>query len=88
MAYGNNELLEDLNTHLSRIELIGNHRVAIENHKGIQEYSDCSMKISLYDGVLHIIGQSMEINLLTLSELTVIGKINSLEYIKSGGNNK
>ena len=78
-----NEIIEDLDRHLSRIELIGNHRITIENHKGLQEYSDISMRIALSDGILHIIGQGMEIYGLTLTELTVTGKINSIEYIQT-----
>lgn len=76
------ELIEDLDITLSRVELIGNHRLFIENHKGIQEYSDISMKIALSDGQLHITGENMEIYNLTLKEVTIIGTINSLQYIK------
>lgn len=83
MVHNKSEMIEDLDRHLSRVELIGNHRIAIENHRGIQEYSDLSMKISLFDGTLHIIGQNMEIYGLTMTELTVVGQINSVEYIKT-----
>lgn len=80
--FSQSEMIDDLNITLSRVELIGNHRLSIENHKGIHEYSDLSMKIALSDGYLHITGQNMEIYNLTLKEVTVIGTINSLEYIK------
>lgn len=75
------EIIEDLDINLPRIELIGNHRLSIENHRGIQEYSDICMKIALNDNTLSITGENLEIYALTLKEVTIIGNINSLQYI-------
>lgn len=80
-----NFLAEDLDPRLPRVELTGDRRVDIENHRGMIEYSDTVMRIALADGELRITGREMELTALTLTELTVSGMIRALEYITKEG---
>ena len=74
-------LAEDLDTSLPRVELIGDRRVMIENHRGILEYSDVCMRVALSGLILRVIGSGLELRRLTLTEMTIAGKICALEYI-------
>lgn len=74
-------LAEDLDMGLPRIEIVGDRRVTVENHKGIVEYSDTLMRIACGRLQLRITGAGLELCALSLSEVSVTGKIISVEYI-------
>lgn len=78
-------LAEDLDPRLPRVEMIGDRRVFIENHRGIIEYSDTMMRVALAGSELRIIGAAMELRTLTLTEMTIAGTICALEYVAAGG---
>lgn len=78
---GDNFLAEDLDPRLSRVEVTGDRRVHVENHRGILEYSDIVMRIALAGSELRITGHDLELSALTLTELTVSGTVCALEYI-------
>ena len=78
---GDNFLAEDLDPRLSRVEVTGDRRVHVENHRGSLEYSDTVMRIALAGSELRITGHGLELSALTLTELTVSGTVCALEYI-------
>lgn len=80
-----NFLAEDLDPRLPRVEIIGDRRVSIENHRGIIEYSDTLMRVALVGNELRVIGCNMELRMLTLTDMTIAGTIRALEYITTGG---
>ena len=80
-----NFLAEDLDPRLPRIEMIGDRRVCIENHRGIIEYSDTLMRVALAGGELRIVGVGMDLRMLTLTEMTIAGTICALEYAAASG---
>lgn len=80
-----NFLAEDLDPRLPRVEVIGDRRVMIENHRGILEYSDTTMRVSLAGSELRVTGFDLELRMLTLTEMTIAGTIRALEYIAAGG---
>lgn len=75
-----NFIAEDLDARLPRVEVIGQRRVNIENHRGILEYSDTTMRVAFAGSELRITGHDMELRALTLTELTIAGTICALEY--------
>lgn len=75
-----NFIAEDLDARLPRVEVIGQRRVNIENHRGILEYSDTTMRVAFAGSELRITGRDMELRALTLTELTIAGTICALEY--------
>ena len=79
-----NFLAEDLDPRLPRVEVIGDRRVVIENHRGIIEYSDVLMRVALVGSELRITGFDMELRMLTLDQMTIAGNICALEYSATG----
>ncbi len=73
-------LADDLAPGAPRIELLGDRRVLVENHKGILEYSDTLMRINCGTSVLRIVGAELELRSLSLTELAVTGRICQLGY--------
>lgn len=74
-------MAEDLTPQLARIEIIGDKRVLVENHRGILEYSDTLMRINCGKMVIHIAGEGLVLKALSLSELAVSGRITGVKYI-------
>lgn len=74
-------LAEDIPGDLPRIEIVGDKRVLVENHKGILEYGDNIMRINCGKMIVRIAGEGLNLQALSLSELAVTGKITSVEYV-------
>ncbi len=74
-------LVDDLAPQLARIEIIGDKRVLVENHKGILEYGDTCMRINCGTMMIHIMGHNLTLRALSLSELAVTGKITAVQYV-------
>lgn len=60
------------------IEMIGNHRVLIENHLGICEYEDRCIVVAISIGKIIIEGDNLQIMQMTREKLVIIGKISAV----------
>lgn len=69
-------LLEKLN-----IEILGNEKMNIINHKGIIYYSSENIRINSSSGLLSIKGKNLLLSTLISEELIIEGQIESIEYI-------
>lgn len=69
-------LLEKLN-----IEVLGNEKMNIINHKGIIYYSSEHIRINSSSGLLSIKGRDLLLSTLISEELIIEGQIDSIEYI-------
>lgn len=69
-------LLEKLN-----IEILGNEKINIINHKGIIYYSSENIRINSTSGLLSIKGKDLLLSTLISEELIIEGEIDSIEYI-------
>ncbi len=78
---GNSFLAGDLNMLLPRIEIQGDRQVIIENHEGILEYSNEVMRIKCGRLMVKISGEGLELGNVTLTDLTVAGRIISVELL-------
>lgn len=76
-----NFLTEDLNMLVPRIEIWGDRRVTIENHEGILEYGQEVMRIRCGRMVVKISGEDLELLNATLTDLSVTGRIISVELL-------
>jgi sporulation protein YqfC len=76
------ELPRDIVLDLSRLTLIGNRQIYLENHKGIVEYEEGRIKVRTNSGILVINGKNLVIRNLYAAELYVEGDIDSLEIIR------
>ena len=61
----------------SRMTVIGNENILIENYKGIIEYEDEIIRLS---NNICIIGQSLFIEEITDDEILITGKINNIAF--------
>ncbi len=73
-------LLDDLHSGRPRVEIIGNSRVVVENHRGIQEYDDSVLRVKCNGCEVRITGDGLALTALSLDELAVTGTIVSVEY--------
>jgi len=74
------DLPKDIVLNLCRITITGRIAVFIENHKGIMEYTSDRVKINTGNGLLIIKGEGLVLKTIIVDEITVEGKINSIEY--------
>ena len=73
-------LFEDLHGARPRVEIIGNSRVVVENHRGIQEYDDGVLRVKCSGCEVRITGDGLTLTAMSLDELAVTGTIVSVEY--------
>ena len=74
------DLPKDIVLNLCRITITGRIAVFIENHKVIMEYTSDRVKINTGNGLLIIKGEGLVLKTIIVDEITVEGKINSIEY--------
>lgn len=62
------------------IQLITNRRLTVEGCKGIEEYSDITIKIKTADGIAAAYGSGLNIKFLSTTAVIVEGRINRVEF--------
>ena len=65
-------------TPVSRI--VGNRELTVEGSKGIEEYTEISIKVKTSDGLVCAYGTGLNIKLLSTSAVIVEGLINRIEF--------
>lgn len=81
---GLGELFDDLHYARPRVEIIGNSRVVVENHRGIQEYESGLLRVKCSGCEVRIVGEGLALTALSMDELAVTGTIVSVEYTTAG----
>ena len=66
------------------VELAGDRRVLIENHRGVVEYSGDVICVKVKFGLLCIYGHQLEFAKMTKAQLVITGKIQSVELKGKG----
>lgn len=66
------------------LELCGEHRVLIEHHKGVGEYSTEAVSVKVGFGAIRISGTKLEICRMTAEQLVIAGNIDMIELVKGG----
>lgn len=64
---------------LSRIELIGNRQVIVENHRGVGAFEAECMELLTPDGAIVVHGRELALLVMNQRELVVTGRIRSVE---------
>ena len=59
----------------SLIELLGDRRILIENHKGISSYDPCRIDLCVSYGVIEVWGQNLTISYISQDRVVIHGKI-------------
>ena len=76
------ELEKGLLTSDSIIELVGDEKLIIENHRGIVKYSCEEMQVRVGFGTVCISGKNLSMSELMCEEITLEGEIAKIEFIK------
>lgn len=75
------EFPKDAFLDLPKIILTGDKEVYIENYKGIIEYTDTLMRLNTGFRLLKIEGSTLSIKSIGTDDITVTGKIQSVEFM-------
>ena len=86
MQYGKN--LQRLSDTISRandmlpgmpvVEMVGDRRILIENHRGVVQYGTEEICVKVKFGIVRILGSRMELAKMTKEQLVITGIIKSL----------
>lgn len=60
------------------VELLGEGRVLIENHKGVIEYGSEAIAARAEFGSVRIVGVNLRLRLMTAQKLVIVGKIDAI----------
>ncbi|MFC3039097.1 sporulation protein YqfC [Virgibacillus xinjiangensis] len=74
-------LPSDVVLELPRITMIGQLHVYIENHQGLDTYSDTELRLKTNNGFIVITGSSFVIKMMVQEEMLLEGKINDVTFI-------
>lgn len=74
------ELPKEILLDLPRVNLVGNIQLYVENHRGVVEYTDKTVRISISGGELVIQGENLQIKNIFSGEIFIEGTIHRLDY--------
>jgi len=74
------ELPPDATLDLSRITLLGNSWMVVENHRGIVEYQPNFIRLKLSSGELAVVGTGLFLKEINRDTIALEGSIQSLKY--------
>lgn len=83
VVYGADLMTEPL-PKLPLIELVGEHRLLIENHMGVTEYGLTEISVKVTYGQLSICGEGLEMARMTKEQLVITGSIDSIRIYRRG----
>ena len=73
------EIPKEVYSNEPKLVITGFNEMVIENYKGILEYDDFYVKIKSYIGCINIHGFNLRLEKMTEDNITIIGKIESLD---------
>ncbi|ACB84779.1 sporulation protein YqfC [Natranaerobius thermophilus] len=74
------DLPKDIVLNLPRIIIIGNTQFYVENHRGISEYSEDTIRIKITGGELKVIGTNLVVRNIFEEEILIEGDIEKIEF--------
>ena len=78
------DLPQDVMHDIPRLTMIGNEQLIVENHRGVQQFSETSMRLSLPKGhTMEISGEGLVIRNILAEEVWIEGLIREIKYIQS-----
>ena len=80
--------MADLNSEtppgLPLVEVVGEGRVLIENHMGVNAYEDCQIRVKVKFGQIVVCGRSLTLCRMTKDQLLISGSIDSVTLCRRG----
>ena len=74
------ELPKDITLDIPKITMLGTDSAAVENHKGVINYSDNQIRINTGCGILTISGHKLAIKSIIQEEIIITGKISNVSF--------
>jgi sporulation protein YqfC len=74
------DLPKDIIMDITRITIIGTNQVAIENHKGIIEYSEDQIRVNSGNGIIKVTGSNLNIKTILQEEIVIDGEISGVHF--------
>ena len=75
------DLPKDIVLNLPRLIFTGNRELYIENYRGIVEYSDTVIRLNTSECMVKVTGTGLGIKNIATEEITLAGRIKSLEFV-------
>lgn len=76
------ELPKEVVLDLSKIMIVGNRNVLVENYKGIIEYENTKIRINTTSGIIAFEGKGLFIKEITSEDIMVEGEIKNIEFVR------
>lgn len=73
-------LPKDVIMNMPKLSVGGNREIYIENYKGILEYTSEEIRLSTTIGVVRILGKSLKIEKVRLTDIFISGYFRLVEY--------
>lgn len=74
------DLPKDIIMDVAKITVIGTVQVAVENHKGVIEYSEQQIRVNSENGIIKISGERLNIKSILHEEIVIEGDITGVSY--------
>jgi sporulation protein YqfC len=74
------EVPEEVSLKVPKLTILKFEELLIENYKGILEYQDFFVRIQTYIGIININGYQLSLEEMTVDDLLVKGKIESIDF--------
>ena len=66
---------------LPHIDLVGDHELRVENHKGILSYGDKEIHVGAGNMVIRVRGEGLRLRVMNVEELLITGQIMGIEVV-------
>jgi len=76
------DLPEDSLLGVPRMILTGDHRLTVENHRGVDLFADGQLRLKLEDGKLDIAGEHLVIRRIGRDEVQIEGTIRRIQFLR------
>ncbi|SFS82092.1 sporulation protein YqfC [Marininema halotolerans] len=75
------DIPQDVAADVPRILIIGPYRVHVENHHGVEKFSDGEIRLRTARGVLQIAGAQLKIQAIQTHEIWIEGNVSEVKYL-------
>lgn len=66
---------------LPHVDLVGDHELRVENHKGILSYGDKEIHVGAGKMVIRVKGEGLRLRVMNVEELLITGQITGIEVV-------
>ena len=74
------EIPEEISSLEPRVTIMGFKKMVVENFKSVLEYQEFYIRLNTYVGILNINGFNLKLGEMTKEDITITGKIESIDF--------